>query len=240
MGAIDDFLDRFDPDGRVARPVDPDDAALAALEERFLAATQAVVTPVLSQDAREEWRGRRSAQLAGLLSASVAGLARVPALAQRLGLSGDEVNHAVEADAAACGYIKVLEAVHDGADCGALLLAEQAQRLIRETLDALARALPGLPGPARQSVSACFSGFQLAYETAQARGEAAQSRAERAVQPLADKVQGAADRQQRAQAVRAYLEDLKQRGAAPAAEAGEAKAVKKARPARKADRDTLH
>lgn len=217
MGAIDDFLDQYDPQGRPAQAVDPDDATLAALEERFLLATKAVVSPILSAEARDQWRGRRAAQLSGLLSGCIAGLSQVPALAKRLGLSGDEINHAVEADAAACGYIKVLEAVHDGADCGALLLAEQAHQQIRAAMDAAQQALPAMAGPARQSVSACYASFSLAYESAQGQAEASDARSERAAKPLVEKVDALTTRQRVAEAVRTYLEDLKGQATPPVA-----------------------
>lgn len=213
MGAIDDFFFKYDPDPRAAFAVDPDAAALALLETTTYETVNAMPALALSVEERSQWRGQSTTQLGYILRGSAEGLTQVPALAKHIGLSADEAQRTVASDTACCGYIKVLEAIADGADCGALRTAEQAVALVKQLQTELVEISKTLPKAQQTALGSCFAASVLHFEQALSKGADASDRQRSQAQPLQAQLGALADQGTIKQAVRSYVNSLQQRGA---------------------------
>lgn len=213
MGAIDDFFFKYDPDPRAAFAVDPNAAALALLETTTYETVNAMPALALSTEERSQWRGQSTTQLGYILRGSAEGLTQVPALAKHIGLSADEAQRTVASDTACCGYIKVLEAVVDGAECGALRTAEQAVALVKELQAELAAISKTLPPAQQTALGTCFAASMLHFEQALSKGDDASSRQRGQAQPLQQQLSALTDQGTIKQAVRSFVNSLQQRGA---------------------------
>lgn len=210
MGAIDRYLATYDPDPRAAFAIDPDVATLARLETTTCATVNAMPALTLTNAERGQWRGRSTTKLGYLLRACAEGLRQVPELARHLGLSADEAQAAVARDTACCGYIKVLEAIIDGAACGELHAAEQATALIKQLLTELAAVQKTLPPAQAAALGASFASSRREFEDMQRCSAAAAPKGSPA-QRLEAQLVALIDQDTIKRAVRDYLLHLQQR-----------------------------
>lgn len=212
MGAIDRFLSKYDPDPREAFAIDPDAATLARLETTTYETVNALPALTLTDEDRGQWRGRSTTKLGYLLRTCAQGLDLVPDLAQAVGLSAAEAQATVARDTACCGYIKVLEAIIDGAECGELRAGEQATALIKQLQRELAAVQKTLPPAKGAALGATFAASMREFADLQSLSAAASPKGSQA-QRLEEQLVALIDRDTMKRAVRDFLTSLQQRGA---------------------------